>query len=350
MRRIALVLAAIVVACAARAPSAYALAFAEAERAQNAGRYGEAADAFARAAGDPTQSQRDRDHASLLAAQMRARAGDRAGARAILETLAKSPTTYGGDAQFALAVLLVESGDPSGWPALDAYARAFPNVGSAIVAMRRRARHEDESGPAAALAYLDGLAPAVKGTELEEFVLYERAERLARLARNEEALAAFLDLATRFPYPGPHFDDALYRASELDEQLGRYDDALRELRRMLAEREPSDKPGTYERPRFHEAGFRIAVLLRDRIGDKKAARAAFLDFASDFENAQTRDDALWQAARLSESDADRCKTLGELLSVRPDSRYVPCAIARCPSLTRPEKSLAPPTCHAYLER
>ncbi len=347
-------LAALVLACAARAPSSYALAFAQAERAQNAGRYAEAADGFLAAAADETQSQRDRDHATLLAAHMRDRAGDRAGARALLEPLTKSPTTYGIEAQYELGVLFLASEDPalvaSGWAALDAYARAHPEVGTAIVAMRRRVRHEDETGPAAALAYLDGLAPAIKGTALEEFVLYERAERLARLGRDTDALAAFLELAARFPYPGPHFDDALFRASELDEKLGRFDDAIRELRRMLVERERSDKPGTYERPRFHEGAYRIAVLLRDRVGDKKAARQAFLDFANDFENAQTRDDALWQASRLAETDGERCRDLEKLIAVRPDSRYVPCALARCSGLTRPKDSVAPPTCHAYLLR
>lgn len=351
MTRLALVLAGLgLAACAARAPSSYALAFAGAERALAAGRYGEAAARFEEAAHDETQPQRDRDHATLLAAQARARGGDRAGARALLEPLAKSTTEYGLAAQYELAVLLLASGDPSGWAALEAHARAHPNDGTAIVAMRRCARHEDETGAAAALAWLDRLLPDVKGTELEEFVLFERAERLAKLARDEEALTAFLELATRFPYPGPHFDDALFRASELDEKLGRYADAVRELRRMLKEREPSDKPGTYERPRFPAGAFRIAVLLRDRLGDKKAARDAFLEFASDFVNAQTRDDALWQASLLAESDAERCRDLGKLVDVRPDSRYVPCALARCSVLTRPAESKAPATCHAYLVR
>lgn len=337
-------------ACGAHAPSAYALAFAEAERAQNAGRYEEAAGRFEAAAGDGSQSARDRDHAMLLAAQMHARSGDRARARVLLEELAKSPTSYGGDAQYHLGALLLDSGDPAGWATLDAYARKYPDVGLAITAMRRRARHEDETGPAAALAYLEGLLPSAKGHDLEEFVLYERAERIARMGRDEEALAAFLDLATRFPYPGPHFDDALFRASELDEKLGRYPEAIRELRRMLAEREPSEKPGTYERPRFAEGALRIAELLRDRVGDKRAARAEFLAFARSFENARTVDDALWQAAKLSESDDDRCAALRTLVDQRPDSRYVPCAVARCPGLTRPKESAAPAACRGYIDR
>lgn len=351
MRRVlAASLALALAACAARAPSAYALAFAEAERALHAGRYSEAADRFEAAAADSTQSDRDRDHATFLAAEAHASAGDRAGARAILEKLATSKTTYGAEAQFALATLLLDSGDPAGWTALDVFARAHPSDGHAIVAIRRRARHEDETSTEAALAYLDGLVAPTRGTELEEFVLYERALRLARLQRDEPALAAYLDLAARFPYPGPHWDDALFHASELHERLGKYDDALADLRRMLVEREHSDSPGPYERPLFPSAAFRIAVLLRDRIGDKKAARAAFLAFANDFVNAQTRDDALWEAARLGENDDDRCSPLKELLSVRPDSRYVPCAITRCPSLQRPANSGAPKTCHAYLER
>jgi hypothetical protein len=45
-----------------------------------------------------------------------------------------------------------------------------------------------------------------------------------------------------------------------------------------------------------------------------------------------------------------CDRLDTLASDFPDSRYVPCAIEKCPSIKRSSKSKAPKTCHAYLAR
>jgi hypothetical protein len=45
-----------------------------------------------------------------------------------------------------------------------------------------------------------------------------------------------------------------------------------------------------------------------------------------------------------------CDRLSTLASDFPDSRYVPCAMERCPGIKRPSKSKAPATCHGYLTR
>jgi hypothetical protein len=63
--------------------------------------------------------------------------------------------------------------------------------------------------------------------------------------------------------------------------------------------------------------------------------------------------ALWLEAALWREDGRQdqaCDRLGTLVSQFPDSRYVPCAIAQCTSLKRPEGSGAPKECHPYILR
>lgn len=341
---------ALLLACGPGKPSVFAASYAAAERAESAGRYEEAAQAYAAAAADVGAPPREQDHARLLSALVSAKAGDRAGAATLLRALAAGKGEYAGPAEYHLAVLSIDSGDPSGWEALDRFLHGYPNTGLALVAFRRRLRHEDEGGPPQALVYLRALEPTVVGSELEEYVAYFIAERLADAGQTPEALAAFEAVATRFPYPKAHFDDALYRASELAEALGKPEDAIALLVRMLAERESSSLPGTYNRPRFPDGAFRIAVLWRDKLHDSEKAREAFLRFTDDYPDSIKVDDALWEAAKLTEHDAARCALLAKLVRAAPDSRYVPCAITRCKDLTRPASSRAPNECHGYLEK
>ena len=338
----------LLLACGPAKPSAFALSYAAAERAESAGRYEEAAQAYAAAAADVSAPVREQDHVRLLAALVTAKSGDRAGAATLLRALATGKGEYAGPAEYHLAVLLLEGGAPEGWDALDRFMRGHPNTGLGLVAFRRRLRHEDEGGPAQALAYLRATAPGVVGSELEEYVAYFIAERLADAGQPADALTAFEDVATRFPYPKAHFDDALYRASELAEAQGKPADAVALLVRMLASRETSGPPGTYNRPRFPDGAFRIAVLWRDKLGDADKARAAFLQFTNDYPESTKVDDALWEAAKLTPEEG-RCAVLGKLLRASPDSRYVPCVVTRCKDLTRPAESRAPKDCHGYLE-
>jgi hypothetical protein len=122
---------------------------------------------------------------------------------------------------------------------------------------------------------------------------------------------------------------------------------------MLAERESSWLVGSYERPRYEPAMVRLCALARDRLHDHARARACFEKLYRDFGTSELRDDALWEEARLFREDGDpisSCRRLAGLVSDFPDSRYVPCAVAACPGVTRPKKSLAPLACHPYIAR
>jgi tetratricopeptide (TPR) repeat protein len=335
----------------------YPRALAEGERAESAGRYAEAAERFDEAARD-ARIPRDRDYARHLAGLMREHAGDRAGARADFEALADGGK--GSDeaalAAYEAARMEIEHGDEAaGWRDVEAMVLEFPNDGVARAALHRLLLHEDTArGDAATLELLRRLSPLLEKTERAEEVAYETALRLDRLGRAEEARNAFVAISVRWAYPhGPLFDDSLHRASVLDEQLGRYDEAIQDLERMLAVRESSWFSGSYERPRFDAAQMRIADLYANRLHDHAKAKAALHELYADFKTSLLRDEALWKEAALWERDGDAtraCDRLATLVHDFPDSRYVPCAVTRCAGVSRPSGSKAPETCRHYLQR
>ena len=346
-------LVACVVGCASSPASPYARAFAEAERAQTAGRFAEAAAGFDRAAA-AASSGRERDHAAYLAAEMAMRSGDVADGAKRLEAIARRDPEgeHAAHAAYELATMRAErDGD---WTLLASMPVRFPESALSRRALYRVAAHVDEQdGPGAGLAWLESIAPRLAGHELEASALYAIARHHDALGDAARARDEYLAIATRWPYPyGALWDDALFRASEADERLGRYDAAVADLERMLDERETSTVMGTYQRPRYGPALLRIATLYRDRLHDRARARAALHRLYAEFTTSESRDDALWMEAGLFVEDGDHdgaCARLATLVRDFPDSRYVPCATARCDGVARPAKSAAPKTCHAYLD-
>jgi TolA-binding protein len=345
-----------VVGCAPDRGSAYQSAVAAAMRAETAGRFGEAAARFDDAAANALVA-RDAAHAKYLAAAMLQRSGARADALARLDAIAAAKPAQADSASAALraAEMRIAAGDADGWRRLEDMVVTFPNSGAARPALHRLLRHDDETGgPATAIAHLRVLEKTLQTTEIGESLAYEIALRLVVSGETRAARDAFVDVATRWPYPkGTLFDDALYRASELDEKLGRYEVAAQDLERMLDEREVAQLSGSYQRPRYSPALLRLAILYRDRLKDKDRARQAFHRLYADFTTSTLRDDALWQEASLWREDGDTgtaCERLVALAEDIPDSRYVPCAMQLCPRVKRAKDSRAPTVCHPYILR
>lgn len=356
MRTRALVLVFALGACAPNRGDEYTKSLAEARRAYTAGRFAEAASKYEQAS-KQAKVPRDAVYMRYEAALARARAGDVARAASELRAIAtaKPPNAYSAQAAFKVADLAIDSDPAAGHGALAAIPVEFPDSGVAQVAVVRVARWDDQhGGPAKAIERLEAMLPKVKGRIVEQTVAYERAKRLAVLDRHEEARDAFLDIARRWPYPfGSFFDDALYRASEMEEKLGRPREAIAHLENLLSHREVSSFMGSYERPRYIPAILRIAKLYEEKLNDRGKAREALHRLYADFKTSTLRDDALWREAELWRKDGDTgkmCDRLDTLASEFPDSRYVPCAIEKCPSIKRSSKSKAPKTCHAYLTR
>jgi tetratricopeptide (TPR) repeat protein len=338
------------VACEPGPNAAYRTAKGAGDRAYSSGRYEEAASAYAtaeRAADRP----RDAAEALYLEASSHARRRSCDHAHAVYERLIlEQPAShFARRAQFDLADLEIDCGNvEQGYERYRVLTTTQANDGLARRAMDRYLRHLESTGGDPA-AWLRAILPAIAATELDETARYVLAGYLEASSDWQGARDAYLACAERHPYPkGALFDDTLWHASEMEEKLGRPREAIAHLRSMLAVREASTMAGSYERPRFSPAQFRIAVLYRDALGDHAAARKEFHRLYADHPTSILRDDALWEEAKLARDDGDAeeaCKLAAALSRDFPASRYTPCTRAVCP--TAP---VSPGRCHAYLVR
>jgi len=324
---------------------AFVTSFSAAKRAYAAGRYDEAAALYGEAAGD-AQRVKDRDEAFFMQARMYDKLDRWSSARERYETILRvSPTgPRAGRAAFEIAYLEIEHGDAErGYRMLREALERYPNHGSARRGLEVWAEHAAErDGEKALRKMLGQWIGELKGSALEQQLLYERARSLRRVGDLEAAHRAFVDTAERYPYPlGTLTDDAWWYASQVAEEQGHYRQAIADLRSLLASREVATG-GSYERPRYPPAQMRIEELYRDRLADREAARQAFRRVYQEHETSILADDAMWWEAVLDRRDGrvdDACELGDDLRDRFPSSRYVRCLNALCPRLesggTRP---------------
>ncbi len=349
MRR-ALLLALALGACAPNLPPAYVHARDAAESAYANDHFAEAARQWLAAAAS-ADTARDRGDARYRAAASYQRAGDLEHARELYTQLASGTSDRAARSAFALADLQLAAGDTAGGnAALEVAARKYPSSGVAGLALRRYfAALAEQGGDRAVVDYVNRVEPELDQTELAEQLLYERARRLDALGDAAHARDEYVRVADRFPYPhGAYWDDALFHGSECELRLANPAGAIALLERMLAAREASHLSGSYERPRFAEAAYRVAELYRDQQHDPAAARRAFHGVFVEYPTSTLRDDALWQEALLARtaSEGAACTPLGLLVGQLPDSRYAPCAHEICKTLA----PIAGRECASYIER
>jgi hypothetical protein len=341
---------------------AFDRAFAEAERAESAGRLEEAVQDYDRAAALAVRA-RDREQARWNAVDALVRAHDVEHALPRLDGIASDASgEHAAQAAYRAASLRIEHGGGGdagrGWSDMELVPRRFPEHGVAHSAVRRLVDHADERGTAAGLEELRLLERDLATTELASLVAFATAEHVEALGDDTAARDAYIRIADRWPYPfGAFFDDALWRASLLDEKLGRFETAIDDLERMVSVRETTTLIGTYERPRYVPAMLRIGALWRDRLHDRARARAAFHRLYADFAHSTARDDALWLEAALWREDGDArtsCDRLARLVHEFPESRYVPCSAQLCSDIALPSGprggSPASSECHPYIHR
>jgi tetratricopeptide (TPR) repeat protein len=353
VKRLSIVLLSAALGCAASQPRPYQEARAAAERAYAAGRYDEASRHWLEAERHADE-KRDRMEARYRAAAALRRAGRGSEAARLLSTIeTDSPRgERAARAAYDRADVEIEQGDPEkGYAMLEALVHAHPRSGVARHALSRYLIWLDERGGSErVLGYLDGVKPRLDRTELAETLAFERGRWLERAGRREQALAQYLSVAARFPYPrGAHWDDALWNASLLDEQLGRPGAAIGHLRRMLSEMEPSHLQGSYQRPRYDDAQYRIAELYRDGIRDAGQARKEFRKVFDEHPTSVLRDDALWNEALLAKRQGDgaaACRALSLLVENLPDSRYAACTRPLCPGVAAKRDG----QCRSYILR
>ncbi len=340
-------------ACAPVRGDAYLASFAAGQRALHAGRYEEAARAYDDAAAKALRVK-DRDEARFLQARSYGKAGRWEDARAAYQRLAtESPTgPRGPRAAFELADLEIDHGDvEKGYAMLIAAAIRFPQNGVARPTIRRVVAHIVElRGEPAARAWLADHAATFRGTDEDQTIGYEIALSFDREGKKQEAHDALMERARAHPYPkGSLTDDALVRASKIDEELGRWAEAAKHLHDLLATQEVSHgiagkyDMASYERPRFPEAALRLGEIYRDKLHDHAAARRAFEALYRDHPKARKRDLAVWSQARLALEDGEpkvACTLASRLVREFPDSRYTRCVRAICPTAPAAKRECA----------
>lgn len=339
-------------ACGPSLPKDFERARSEAVRAYAHGRYEAAAGHWARAA-ELADSNYHRNEAWYRQAASLSRAGRHEEASATLgHLLAEAPKSDRAPrAAYDRADLEIDHGDPEeGHRMLERIIHRYPRSSSAQGALHRHLqRLEQTSGRDAMRAYLERSMPKLDRTPLAEQAHYTYARVLEADGQTRAARDRYVYVADRFGYPkGRYWDDALLAASKAEEKLGDYRAAVRVLRRMLTEREPSHLQGSYERPRYSEAQYRIAELYRDHLSDPAKARREFRRLWDRHETSLLRDDAKWNEARLASEAGDErgaCRALQALRKAYPESRYVPCAHHLCSDAKRSDRD-----CRSYIER
>lgn len=333
--------------------SAFEQALAAGDRAKSSGRYDDAAAAY-QEAGDAAKKGRDRDEGYFLAAATLEQAGRHQEAMAAYDQLiVRSPKGERTPrAVFERGLLEVQYGDAeAGWKALEAAIWAYPGAGSARRVLRKYLEHLDEKRPGAGDEWLRANQERLLTTELGEDALYLMAKALQAEGKISEARAQYEKCAERYPYPyGTLTDDAWWNAAELAEQQGDSRAAIVYLEKLLAPREVSTmKQGSYERPRYSAAQFKLAEIYRDKLGEDEQARRAFHRLYEDFKTSILRDDALWNEmllARKAKEDSKVCELMQAMVQDFPESRYSGCAPQLCASMSAPAKA---PPCRGYLK-
>jgi tetratricopeptide (TPR) repeat protein len=322
--------------CAPAYAPGYQEAFDAALRAQNAGRWEEAATLFDKAAGLGDR-YKDRDEARLMAAEALERLERWGEAEDLYRKIDReSEGRYQGvRAAYALGRLVWQQrGFEEGAKETLRAIRSYPDSGLVRHAVKRLLAHVEETyGPDAALAWLTPLYEELKTSDAEEAVGYEHATLLARCGKKEASIAALLALAASHPYPhGSLTDDAYYVASLYLADLDRVPQAINALEKMLSVQEEAHLGHSYRRPRFPQGAYRIGVLYRDRVKDRERAKAAFWRVYKDYFDSRQTDDALWALAKMERDDGrpeEACRVLEVLRKEKPDSRYLSCLHHLC---------------------
>ncbi len=284
-----------------RAP-AFEAQLARGERELRHGRFEAAARAFDEAA-RAARRRVDVDEALYRRARALKRAGDIAGALAVLDALAarRPPSRRTARALFDAARLRDErlrdtTGALRGY---EAVVRHHPEEGPAARALALWLAHVRRRSHAEALALVVSLQIDLGATDLGDDLLM--AEHRLRLQQGDRAGArtALERLVRTHPYPQGHrWDEALLRLADMDLEEGRAEAAIERLQALLERAEGTTLVGSYTLPAFPLAQLRIARIHRDYTGDFRAAREAYRSLERDFPHSRLCDDARVELGEL----------------------------------------------------
>ncbi len=340
-------------ACASSRPARLDAIRAGAERHYTHGRYAEAAADWERAAAVEPEREA-RAEAIYRAGAAHQRAGNLLAATRSYQLISRqfADSARAPRAAYELALISLAQGHRDrGHAELRQVIVSYQTSAMASRACDRLLRAvRAEDGLPAALELVTAILEEVSEPKLTEKLRYLRAQLLAEQGDLERALTEYLKLADDFPYPhGAFWDDSLWQAADLYRRRAKPREAIATLERMLNEAEPAHFQGSYARPRYAQAEFRIAEIYRDDLGRPADAQRHFRNVFTKHSTSLLRDDALWQEALIARAKGQErhaCEALGKLVEALPESRFTPCAPLLCPAL-RNESSRR---CRDYIRR
>ena len=203
-------------------------------------------------------------------------------------------------ARFDAALLRLELGETErAHASLLAIVRERPGDGPASRALRILLEARRDTPAASRLAFLRELFEQVHESDLGDDLLTEEAEILRAEGDRAGAIRVLEQLVVTYPYPhGQRWDDALWRLADMAEEVEDYEEAVRQLARMLSIFELTIVPGSQTLPRMPEAAMRIARILRDHVHDVDRAAQAFRSMHDRFDTSRLRDDALYELGAM----------------------------------------------------
>ncbi len=181
---------------------------------------------------------------------------------------------------------------------------------------------------------LEGLVEPLAGNEVSDNILYYLAELAEKELHQPKLALRHLDQIVADYRDGGMYDDALWHGARLARSLGEPRGAVTRLKRLLATREVSLGVGSYFSEWLDNAQLELGRVLRDDLGERRRAIAAFERLPRDYPASILQDDALFEAAvtwaQLRDS-RHACRELDRLADKWPDSKY---QIERAPNLRR----------------
>lgn len=200
----------------------------------------------------------------------------------------------------------------------------FPGEAFAADALRIVLRDGRRRDPTQLFEVLGKLAVAMRETQVADNILYALADLAENEFGDQAAARQFYDqLATDYPDSGLR-DESLWHGARLARLTGDPKGAATRLRTLLATREVAYGAGSYFSVWLDNAQLELGRVLRDDIGDNKAALREFRRLPEDYPASVLVDDAMYERAvtwnAIGRTDR-ACKALDRLKAKWPDSKY-----------------------------
>ncbi|HKA90869.1 MAG TPA: tetratricopeptide repeat protein [Haliangiales bacterium] len=218
----------------------------------------------------------------------------------------------------------------------------YPDEAAADDALRIVVADGRRRNPRQLLEALDRLYRGLARTGLGDNLLWEEAIVLHEDLHDEPRALATLDRLVAIYPQSPTLDEALWLAGQIARGLGDAAGALRRLRLLLATREPPNRIGSYISPYLPKSQMTIGLILRDDLRRPADAIPELRRVISNFPESIYLDDSLYEIAVAYDRLGDRagvCRTLGELATQYPESKY---ELERAPELAARHRCGAKP--------